>query len=142
MTLANTMAARRARSTRRIFLACKAGEFELAMKCAGQKGCYTQGTDIRCDASVGNVGDPCTEDDGMACAGDHKSRLVCKNKEFVTSEPCEGPNGCSVKAGKIYCDFAGKVGGACGEDDTWSCSADHKQEFVCRGKTLALAKVC
>lgn len=84
-------------------LLCKGGKMNLAAKCKGMHGCRQKGTQIECDETIGDEGDPCDQqeyDGKYACATDKKTRLVCKGGKFVKDKTCKS---CSVMIDKINC---------------------------------------
>lgn len=81
-------------------LKCTAGKFVLDSACGGPKACIVDGTIVRCDASVGDVGDACPGA-GMACSKDAKAALDCKGGRLSLAKKCK--KGCEVKGGDVYC---------------------------------------
>ncbi|MFO0660030.1 MAG: hypothetical protein U0165_09400 [Polyangiaceae bacterium] len=76
---------------------CQAGKV-IAVPCKGTRGCYEEGSQIRCDVSGNEAGDPCsTDEEGSGqCASDHKNMLKCEKGKYVI-EACKGAKGCVTK---------------------------------------------
>ena len=68
--------------------------------CRGPNGCRTQGSNIKCDESVGKVGDKCDGEDTGTCTADKKKYLTCEQHAFAEHSQCKGPKGCYVKSVK------------------------------------------
>ena len=82
---------------RKAFLECKDGRFVATLNCLGKNACHEKGASVFCDASVGNVGDTCSDPSGSACSVDGKAILQCKNEKLVLERKCK----CTV-AGDLF----------------------------------------
>ncbi len=62
--------------------------------CGGPEGCVYDAAvkAVRCDTSVGEPGDACS-DDTTACSLDGHALLACKDGHLAVREECSGPNG-------------------------------------------------
>jgi hypothetical protein len=87
---------------------CRAGKFETASPCKGDKGCRVTGDKatgfkVECDDSIANVGDPCEREGHYACAPDERSIVRCKDKRFVQDDKCRGKEKCQVRGEQVGC---------------------------------------
>ncbi|MCA9589236.1 MAG: hypothetical protein KC657_28190 [Myxococcales bacterium] len=79
---------------------CRGGRAAIASTCRGSKGCsVTSG--VACDHSVAAPGDPCDEQNGIACSTDRKTMLRCAGPVFVVAEACR--NACLSAGGRVLC---------------------------------------
>jgi hypothetical protein len=74
-------------------LACKDGKFVFDRFCRGQAGC--RDSDVSCDESTSNLGDPCGVPGMVACGADGSNELVCQRGQFVVQRECS-KRGCRV----------------------------------------------
>ncbi len=78
-------------------LVCQNHKLVPGPRCAGEGKCGVAkyGIDGRrhfravCDQSMADEGDDCIKDQGLACATDLKSRLICKNGKFTLDKLCK-----------------------------------------------------
>lgn len=132
-------------------LVCKGGKFAVAAKCRGKDACKatsdvskkgrttTVHTDVACDDTVMEAGDPCLTSGRHACSVDRKALLECKDGAMVASLTCRGPEACSVAAGdepgkvKWDCDDSvTEAGDPCGREGRHTCSVDGGTWLVCK----------
>jgi hypothetical protein len=81
-------------------LMCRSGKMVVAATCKGLNGCRQQGTDLDCNQTIADVGDPCYEGK-FACSTDKKSRLQCRNGKMVTQKACKS---CTVMIQEVQCE--------------------------------------
>lgn len=126
-------------------LACHGGLYAL-VPCRGARGCENVDGRALCDTSIAEPGDPCSDENSKACAGDHSQVLICKQHAMQRFYLCRGPNGCVSSPGKLNCDTSiAKLGDACDkklEGQGFACTADETQILVCRGGAFALDETC
>ena len=114
--------------------------------CGGPKGCYRDGTMIRCDQSVGAIGDRCTPgSSGGSCdvAGD--ALLECTGGTLTKEFACRGPGGCTSVAGRVKCDTSvAEVGDPCSaaNEGKSACTPDHKERLDCASGKHVVAARC
>ncbi len=124
-------------------LVCKDKKFSLASHCRGAKGCAVAGTNVACDDTLAQEGDPCTKEKDAACSVDKQAMLFCDGTQFKLESRCRGPKGCAVEDRNIRCDSTvGQLGDTCGTADGHTCSADKKQLLACKGGKFKLASFC
>jgi hypothetical protein len=80
-------------------LTCKNNKLERVNACRGPEGCQVVGPNVRCDRSVGVVGDTC-EGDSAACSQDGKSLLTCRSGKLMERRKCKK---CSATGSLIEC---------------------------------------
>lgn len=80
-------------------LVCVGGRIAHA-RCLGAGACVADGDNVRCDQSLGEVGDVCLG--GNACSVDRRSFLVCRGHRFVLGARC--PSGCVLEGDRARCD--------------------------------------
>lgn len=128
---------------KKAMLKCRSFKFTPVLSCKGAKSCQILGSNINCDDSVADDGDPCTKVKDAACGTDMKALLLCDGKKFNTTSKCRGPNGCRVVGTSIKCDTTVSVlGDQCGEEDSYACSSDKKQMLVCRAGKMKVSSFC
>ena len=127
-------------------LVCREGTFGLWRKCRGPAGCaVVDGRDVECDTSLGEKGDPCTQQGAYACSADHQAMLVCDSGVLVPASSCRGPRGCVAEHAthKVDCDDgAATEGDACDQPRRIACSVDRKAELVCTQGTYTKKREC
>jgi hypothetical protein len=84
------------------YLECRGGKMVEQLKCKGDKHCSIDGEMVRCDWSIGDVGDGCNQDDAASCSGDGKAMLVCKNDKLVLHRKCP-VQGCKIDGTQVIC---------------------------------------
>jgi len=87
-------------------LTCKSGKMTATLPCKGPKGCSVNGTTVRCDDALSDVGDPCQSTPGkdhFGCAMDSKSLLKCDGVKFVQSDKCSGQKTCKLQNDTFGC---------------------------------------
>jgi hypothetical protein len=128
--------------------ACMTGKYVLE-SCKGPDGCKETPKGVTCDASRGDVGDPCASANQYACSVDGKSRLRCDEGKLAFVARCS-KDGCSVDDnGGAHCnDPYAKVGDTCKmlpgqtERAAGACNEDFKSELRCQGGKMALTHQC
>jgi hypothetical protein len=97
-------------------LRCDDGKYAPIQSCRGPKACgiihpKPKVTDIDCDFTVANEGDPCAFPGNEACSADKKNMFTCVGTKYTQSTACPGPAGCTVKvtakSAKVTCDGQG-----------------------------------
>ena|GEM_PF-845708 len=132
-------------STKDGMLACHGGLYAL-VPCRGPRGCENADGRAFCDTSIAEQGDPCSDENLKACAGDRSQVLICKQHTMQRFYLCRGANGCVSSAGKLNCDTSiAKLGDACDqklEGQAFACTPDESQILVCKGGAFALDETC
>jgi hypothetical protein len=127
-------------------LACTKGRFGLWRACRGPEGCrVTDGQNIQCDTTLGEPGDPCTQNGAYACSADRKTMLTCNGTALAAASSCSGPEGCQIEreSHRVDCDdSAAAEGDPCDQARRITCSADHKVELVCAEGHYARKRDC
>jgi len=85
-------------------LRCVDGRFVEVDRCRGEAGCDP--ATLRCDSSVGAVGDSCRSEGQALCSTDGKRVLRGRDGKESKGEWCRGPRGCETlpDAGGFSCD--------------------------------------
>jgi hypothetical protein len=118
-------------------LVCKDGKFQTTRTCKGPKKCSVNGTTIRCDDSLADVGDACVAESGdanFACSTDKKTEVQCDaaTSKFIASNGCRGPKGCWIEGDVVHCDTTfGREGDPCRPVDNFACSEDARSDLKC-----------
>ena len=86
---------------RRLIIQCQRGAWITVRTCLGPQGCGMSQGALMCDTSVANPGDPCDEQNGIACSTDRKTMLRCAGPVFVVAEACR--NACLSAGGRVLC---------------------------------------
>jgi hypothetical protein len=109
--------------------------------CRGPRQCTIADGKVRCDTSLGEVGDGCTGEGTAACTVDKKAMLVCHEGKLELGRTCRGSTPCSSVDGKVGCDlWLAEAGDAC-SGDIGACAVDSKTYFECRdGKFQPIAR--
>jgi hypothetical protein len=81
-------------------LMCRSGKMVLAATCKGLNGCRQRGTDLDCNQTVADIGDPCFEGK-YACSTDRKTRLQCRSGKMAKDRTCN--KSCSVMIEEVQC---------------------------------------
>jgi hypothetical protein len=82
-------------------LVCKGAAFGFDRYCKGSTGCHP--TDVACDESVSDIGDPCGVSGMFACNPDGSEELQCQGGQFIKDHRCP-KSGCRVlPQGRIEC---------------------------------------
>ncbi len=81
------------------YLECKGGKMTESMKCKGAEKCAVENQMVRCDWSIGEVGEACNQEGAASCSGDGKKMLVCKGNKLVQTRPCN----CKVEGDNVLC---------------------------------------
>ena len=76
----------------------------VATSCQGPLGCVQHGKAASCDQSLAVVGEPCEDQDNVACSVDKRSELDCKAKLWTLGATCKGAKGCELKGEELFCD--------------------------------------
>jgi hypothetical protein len=80
--------------------------------CRGAKSCRVfelpaeHKIEFVCDDTIAQAGDPCDEENEVACTMDKKAILQCHSAVFAALKDCKGPKGCTFddKGEKFECD--------------------------------------
>jgi hypothetical protein len=73
-------------STRKNVLVCQGGHFKTQLHCLGALGCELPGNySVRCDKSVVEENEPCTEESSVSCATTGK-QVKCKDGKFTVDK--------------------------------------------------------
>ncbi|MFO0679506.1 MAG: hypothetical protein U0169_23470 [Polyangiaceae bacterium] len=125
-------------------LFCDGTRFKLESRCRGPKGCAVEDRNIRCDSTVGNLGDTCGTAEGHTCSGDKKQLLVCKAGKFKLASFCRGARGCAFEgADRVRCDATvANVDDPCEGDGSAACSEDKKSILKCKGEKFVTQRGC
>ncbi len=134
-------------SDKRGELRCKDNKLTLASSCRGPKGCYWESTTLHCDTDIADLGDPCEDENDLACSVDAKSLLKCKKEKYSVENTCKGPKGCKVDNTKtppaVHCDDdIADVGDPCATEGDLACAADKKQLLSCHAGKFKLDSQC
>src|SRR5262249_11295428 len=76
---------------------CDGSKYSVESTCRGPGGCSVNGTVVKCDHHIAELGDPCHVDGNFACTPKTDSLLVCKGHKFETEKRCKGPCSFEVK---------------------------------------------
>ncbi|MBN9166571.1 MAG: hypothetical protein BGO98_15550 [Myxococcales bacterium 68-20] len=124
-------------------VACKGGKFEPWLECRGKAGCTMLGHTVSCDTSIAEVGDTCKTQGAVACGGDQKHMVVCRDGKFALYRQCRGQYGCYNKGETPSCDLTISLAGdPCGIPGQVVCSVDGKSELVCQGGVFTKSITC
>lgn len=124
-------------------LVCKGGKFAPYLECRGKAGCAMLGRTVSCDTSVAEKGDPCNTQGAVACGGDQKHMLICRDGKFDIYRYCRGQYGCFNKGETPSCDLTISLAGdPCGIPGQVVCSEDGKTELVCQGGVFTKSLTC
>jgi hypothetical protein len=115
-------------------LNCVDHRFVGKFKCRGRRGCYQVASEVRCDMTESEPGDPCRSPVG-ACSTDHASLLLCREGALVVSLACRGPKGCYEQDKEVWCDGGVGVSGDPCENGS-ACTADGTTFLKCVGGKL------
>lgn len=80
---------------------CRGGAIVVASSCKGPQKCAT-GSDVTCDTSIVDAGDPCAADGKLGCSRDRTALLKCTGGTFKASETCKR-QACLIGGGKALC---------------------------------------
>jgi hypothetical protein len=127
-------------------LVCKDGTFTVWRRCRGPDACQViDGRNVRCDTSVGEPGDPCTQHGTYACSPDRRAMLVCDGSSLALASTCRGPQGCRARPDthRVDCDETVALeGDPCADARSITCAVDRKSELVCAGNRFAKKREC
>jgi hypothetical protein len=70
-------------------LKCKKDHYAVEFTCKGPLGCKVDGTKVRCDDDIADVGDPCNGEGNWACTPDKKQLLSCHQGKFKSDQQCK-----------------------------------------------------
>ncbi|MBX3217706.1 MAG: hypothetical protein KF850_37215 [Labilithrix sp.] len=122
---------------------CKHGKFEPWLECRGKAGCSMLGRSVSCDTSIAEQGDPCKTQGAVACSGDQKHMVVCRDGKFALYRYCRGQHGCFSRGETPSCDLTQSLAGdPCGIPGQVVCSVDGKTELVCQGGVFTKSITC
>lgn len=124
--------------------ACTSGHYALET-CKGEKGCKEENGTTTCDATRGDVGDPCVAENSTMCSTDGSARLHCEGGKLVFVNRCAGARGevgCTIDdRGEAHCPNPfGKVGDSCTK--VGFCTEDGTSELACKDGKLAPLHIC
>jgi hypothetical protein len=82
---------------KKLMLKCEDGRWAPDNSCRGPKECAHNEEKHRvdCDDTLALEGDPCSDEDGVACSQDAKAKLVCKSHKYVVQRQCKRKDGCA-----------------------------------------------
>lgn len=125
-------------------LACRDGRWALWRTCKGPDGCtWKNKSNVECDSTYADVGDPCTGSGNVACGTEKKSLYVCRGDKFEVYKSCRGPLGCTVKDKLADCDDSvAAESDPCDVQEERVCTVDHKAQLVCRASKYVKEKDC
>jgi hypothetical protein len=122
-------------------ITCDQGKY-IEYPCKGPTGCKKEGVLVKCDESLGDVGDACSHNGNYTCASDGSAQLVCTERAWVLSSHCRGPKKCVPEGLYVKCDqTVAKVGDSC-EEKAAACSDDSKAVLECADKKYAVKQKC
>jgi hypothetical protein len=132
-------------------LVCGPGDkMVVEQTCKGPGACRASpdGASITCDATLGEVHDPCNITDD-ACSTDHKSELHCQAGRFAVIASCKGPDGCTLSPAQhgqgytLSCDdHVADVGDPCFDAERTACSSDKKSLLTCTAHRFVVHRTC
>jgi hypothetical protein len=129
-------------------LACIDNKY-VAQTCKGPSGCKEEKGTTSCDATRGDIGDPCASENAAVCSTDGKEKLRCEHGKLAFVARCaKGP--CQVSdSGEGACTWPyANVGDPCTPRPgappraSGSCTEDFKSELTCKDGKLVLARAC
>lgn len=122
---------------------CKGGKFEPWLECRGKAGCTMLGRTASCDTSIAEIGDTCKTQGAVACGGDQKHMVICRDGSFALYRQCRGQYGCYNKGETPSCDLTISLAGdPCGIPGQVVCAVDGKSELVCQGGVFTKSITC
>ncbi|MBX3206931.1 MAG: hypothetical protein KF764_17805 [Labilithrix sp.] len=122
---------------------CKNGKFEPWLECRGKAGCTMLGRTVSCDTSIAEKDDACKTQGAVACGGDQKHMLICRDGRFAVYRYCRGQHGCFSRGETPSCDLTQSLAGdPCGIPGQVVCSVDGKSELVCQGGVFTKSITC
>ena len=138
----------------RSMLSCVSGQWHITAECRGKEGCGISFGSVKCDQSVGRLGEKCTGHPWQrlsekvwhqpyACSEDSASLLLCEKGVFTRVSDCGGA-GCSAGDGVIRCDerTSYMVGDACEEERAGACTDDKRTLLSCRSGQFVSEREC
>ena len=115
----------------------------VATSCQGPHHCVQHGKAAACDQSLAVVGEPCEDQDNVACSVDKRSELDCKSKSWVLSATCKGAKGCELKGDELFCDHTlADKDDPCHKDAQIACANDKSAIFRCEGSVFKAIDSC
>lgn len=115
----------------------------VATSCQGPLGCVQHGKAASCDQSLAVVGEPCEDQDNVACSVDKRSELDCKAKQWVLGATCKGAKGCELKSDELFCDHTlADKDDPCHRDGQIACSNDKAFILRCEGNVFKAIDSC
>ena len=128
-------------------LRCEDDRFVAALSCKGPKGCRvaSNGTEVSCDYTYADPGDPCNLEDD-ACSTDHRAILHCDKSSFSVSATCKGPGGCTItphdRGATLSCDdHVADPGDLCKGENS-ACAPDHRAMLACKLGKFVVVGAC
>jgi hypothetical protein len=115
----------------------------VATSCQGPLGCVQHGKSASCDQSLAVVGEPCEDQDNVACSVDKRSELDCKAKQWVLGATCKGAKGCELKGDELFCDHTlADKDDPCHRDGQIACTNDKTAIMRCTGNVFKAIDSC
>jgi len=115
----------------------------VATSCQGPLGCVQHGKSAACDQSLAVVGEPCEDQDNVACAVDKRSELDCKAKQWTLGATCKGAKGCELKGDDLFCDHTlADKDDPCHRDGQIACANDKSFILRCEGNVFKAIDSC
>lgn len=115
----------------------------VATSCQGPLGCVQHGKAAACDQSLAVVGEPCEDQDNVACSVDKRSELDCKSKSWVLGATCKGAKGCELKGDELFCDHTiAEKNDPCHKDGQIACANDKSAILRCEGNVFKAIDSC
>ncbi len=85
---------------KRFALKCTGGKYTPFDTCKGDDGCKIDASHVRCDTTLGDVGDPCTGDE-PTCESGKRNLLVCQGNKYAVKDSCDPACSFVKSAGKV-----------------------------------------
>ena len=115
----------------------------VATSCQGPNGCVQHGKAASCDQSLAVVGEPCEDQDNVACSVDKRSELDCKAKQWTLGATCKGAKGCELKGDELFCDHTlADKDDPCHRDGQIACTNDKSFILRCEGNVFKSIDSC
>ena len=115
----------------------------VATSCQGPLGCVQHGKAASCDQSLAVVGEPCEDQDNVACSVDKRSELDCKAKLWTLGATCKGAKGCELKGEELFCDHTlADKDDPCHRDGQIACANDKTAILRCEGNVFKAIDSC
>jgi hypothetical protein len=76
---------------KRALYKCDGAKYQVESTCRGPKGCLVEGSTVKCDTHVADLGDACHFEGNYACTEDRKTLLACRGGHFKKDKGCNKP---------------------------------------------------